>query len=671
MLGQTVFFLAVLLCASTVCAQPHLLSSKHTAAELESMLIPVGQWKPFPTAADRAAWEALPQEVREASIRQGEEALTYDWPALKAVDFLDYVRTGNRSRYEGLRNERRGRLSSLVMAECVEGKGRFLDQILNGIWVACEETWWGVPAHVGAQKAGSGLPDADEPVVALFSAGTAAQLAWAVYMLGPQLEQVSPMVLPRIRREIDRQLLTPALERDDFGWMGFGEGRRVNNWNPWVCSNWLTCALLMEQDADRRARSVEKILRCLDSFLNPYPKDGGCDEGPGYWNHAGGSLFDCLELMYRVTGGRFSVYDNALVQDIGRYIYRVHIDGSYFVNFADASPRRGGGGDLVYRYGKRINDPTMMAFGAWGAQQPQSWRSRPSRQPQQDGQQQAAQQQRQRRGGWRSSIRSFRSLVSLFGQDDLQSEKGAQPHLRDVWFPELQVFAARDQGGSAQGLYVAAKGGHNNESHNHNDVGNFIVFHDGLPVLIDAGVGAYTAQTFSSRRYEIWTMQSAYHNLPTINGVMQKDGRKFAARDLAYQNTEAAAQFSLDIAGAYPPEAGLEAWKRTVRLNRGRNVEISDRYQLNKSVSDIALTLLTPCDVTIAQPGKLVLKGEADRFGSATILYDAGKFKTITETVALDDERLAGSWDSDHLTRILLKAESPLSQDTWTVTVTP
>ena len=356
---------------------------------------------------------------------------------------------------------------------------------------------------------------------------------------------------------------------------------------------------------------------------------------------------------------------------IGRYIYRVHIDGSYFVNFADASPRRGGGGDLVYRYGKRINDPTMMAFGAWGAQQPQSWRSRPSRQPQQDGQQQAAQQQRQRRGGWRSSIRSFRSLVSLFGQDDLQSEKGAQPHLRDVWFPELQVFAARDQGGSAQGLYVAAKGGHNNESHNHNDVGNFIVFHDGLPVLIDAGVGAYTAQTFSSRRYEIWTMQSAYHNLPTINGVMQKDGRKFAARDLAYQNTEAAAQFSLDIAGAYPPEAGLEAWKRTVRLNRGRNVEISDRYQLNKSVSDIALTLLTPCDVTIAQPGKLVLKGEADRFGSATILYDAGKFKTITETVALDDERLAGSWDSDHLTRILLKAESPLSQDTWTVTVTP
>ena len=75
-------------------------------------------------------------------------------------------------------------------------------------------------------------------------------------------------------------MLTPALERDNFGWMGFREGSRVNNWNPWICSNWLTCTLLMEQDPDRRVRSVEKILRCLDNFLNPYPKDGGCDEGP-------------------------------------------------------------------------------------------------------------------------------------------------------------------------------------------------------------------------------------------------------------------------------------------------------------------------------------------------------------------------------------------------------
>ena len=673
MLGRTVLLLAGLLCVTTVYAQPDLLSRKHTAAELRAMLIPVDQWKPFPSAADRAAWEALPQETREASIVRGEAALEYDWPALKATEFLGYARVGNRSQYERLRSERRRQLSSLVMAECVEGKGRFLDQIANGIWATCEETWWGVPAHVGAQKAGSGLPDADEPVVALFSADTAAQLAWTVYMLGPQLEQVSPMILPRIQREVDRQMLTPALERDDFWWMGFA-GRTVNNWNPWINSNWLTCTLLMEQDADRRVRSVEKILRSLDQFLNPYPKDGGCDEGPGYWGRAGASLFDCLEMMHRATDGQFTVYDNALVQNIGRYIYRVHIADSYFVNFADASPRGGGSSDLVYRYGKRINDPLMMAFGAWNAQQRQrriaEWMRR---QAQQDGGQENAQQQRRRRGrgGW-GSVSSFRSLVSLFSPGNLEEvADAAPPHLRDVWFPDLQVFVARDQGGSSKGLYVAAKGGHNSESHNHNDVGNFIVFRDGLPVLIDAGVGTYTAQTFSSRRYEIWTMQSAYHNLPTINGVMQREGREFAAKDVAYKETDAAAQFSLDISGAYPPEAGVASWKRSVRMNRGKNVEVVDSYRLNKAAGDITMSLMTPCEVTVAQSGKLVLKGEEDKFGQATILYDARKLKAVMETVVLEDDRLSRSWDTDHLTRILLKAISPSKQDTWTVTVTP
>ena len=77
-------------------------------------------------------------------------------------------------------------------------------------------------------------------------------------------------------------------------------------------------------------------------------------------------------------------------------------------------------------------------------------------------------------------------------------------------------MAARSKDGSAEGLYLAAQGGHNAESHNHNDVGNFIVYADGQPAIIDVGVETYTAKTFSSQRYEIWTMQSAYHNLPSI-----------------------------------------------------------------------------------------------------------------------------------------------------------
>ncbi len=92
-----------------------------------------------------------------------------------------------------------------------------------------------------------------------------------------------------------------------------------------------------------------------------------------------------------------------------------------------------------------------------------------------------------------------------------------------MWLDGLQFMAARENPASEEGFFLACKGGHNAESHNHNDIGSFIVYCDGMPILINPGVEFYTAKTFSAARYEIWTMQSSYHNLPEINGFMQKE----------------------------------------------------------------------------------------------------------------------------------------------------
>ncbi|HTX26243.1 MAG TPA: heparinase II/III family protein [Streptosporangiaceae bacterium] len=85
-------------------------------------------------------------------------------------------------------------------------------------------------------------------------------------------------------------------------------------------------------------------------------------------------------------------------------------------------------------------------------------------------------------------------------------------------------------GGQRDGLFLAAKAAHNGEGHNHNDVGPFIVALDGRPVLIDVGVGLYTRQTFGPDRYEIWTMQSSWHDVPEVDGAAQESGREHAAR---------------------------------------------------------------------------------------------------------------------------------------------
>lgn len=607
-------------------------------------------WNPFPRLTERDAWMALPDSLKRAQVQRGEALLGYEWPALTATLTLEYVRNGNRSNYQDVRYARRHNLRDLVLAECIEGEGRFLDDIVNGVWATCEESYWGVPAHLRLQAAGWGLPDTAEPTVDLFVAETASLLAWVYYLIGSGFDAVSPLILPRLEREIRFRMLEPLLAREDFSWMGFDDtGRRVNNWNPWITSNWLTSVLLVEDDVALREAHVKKAMQTVDHFIDPYPRDGGCDEGPSYWNRAGGSLFDCLELLYGATDGHVDVYADPLVREIGRFIHRVQIADQYFINFADAPAIVSPFTPVVFNYGQRIDDAEMMALGAWAARRDdvlnQSFQHRES---------------------------IGRYLRGLFSLDAVQAADARQPLPRDVWLPEIEVMVARDKAGSSEGLMLGAKGGNNNESHNHNDIGNFVVYIDGLPVLVDAGVETYTAKTFSGRRYEIWTMQSGYHTLlPTVDGVMQAPGADFKATAVSYQADDAQAGLSLDIAASYPAEAKIARWQRQLTLTRGEAVTVVDDYELGAAAEEISLSLVTPCAVELAagqvnlSPASLPDGREA---GAATFSYPADIFSVTTENVPITDSRLRPIW-GESLTRVVLTAKNPATSGTWEFSV--
>jgi hypothetical protein len=630
---------AVPLLARAADAAPrrNLLTSAWPAGRIPAVLTPRERFHPFPTAADRPAWNGLPADARAALVRSGERQLKTPWEILPATLFLEYARNGNRSRYEAVRDGRRRKLQELVMAECAEGQGRFADEIANGVWLICEETFWGVPAHLGAQRAGVGLPDAAEPIVELFAGETASLLAWTAYLTGPRLAAVSKLIPERIRLELDRRILTPCLTRDDFSWMGF-TGKPLNNWTPWICSNWLTAALLQEFDEKRRQAAVAKILRSLDIFLEGYADDGGCDEGPGYWGRAGASLFDCIDLLGAASSsGAETAFRQPLIREIGRYICRAHIDNDWYTNFGDAPARVSPNGDLIYRYGQRVQDAQMMAHGAFAAFYGDA------------------------AGLPDDSI--SRQLPGLFHLAELRQAQRAQALSRDVWLPGIEVMAARVKDNSAEGLYLAAQAGHNGKSHNHNDVGNFVVYANGQPAIVDVGVETYTAKTFSAKRYEIWTMQSAYHNCPTIDGAMQSAGRQFASSEVSYQADDAAAELRMNLAGAYPQEANLAWWRRTLRLQRARNeIELVDDYSLRQPAKAITLTLMTPCAVKQEAAGKLAL---GDR---VTVLYDAAAFTPVIEEIRIDDAHLRGTW-GDRLSRILLRAADPPQHATWTTRI--
>ncbi|WP_081722130.1 heparinase II/III domain-containing protein [Geminisphaera colitermitum] len=644
---------------------PNLFSGKYAVEELRALLVSRADWKPFPTIDDRDAWaRSNPQMLGEA-LREADALLAraYSWPALPATHALAYTRTGERNLYQKNAYEKRRVLALMLLAEIHENKGRFIDSIINGVWSICEETFWGSPAHA------EGLPDITLTNIDLYTAETAALLAWTDYFLSPRFDAVSPRIRTRIRAEIDRRVLTPLHEvryplPHNLWWMLKSKnGRRPNNWTPWICSNWINAILLIETDGQRRAEMISRALGILDNYVNAHPLDGGCDEGPSYWDAAAAAVYDATALLNLATrdgheGFRY-VYQNEKIRDMARYIYRAQISGNYFVNFADARPVVYVDSALAWRFGRDIGDRDMQRFALS--------QRRPDAASRFEG---------------LFNRHSSRLFFELFLGDAFHASSSPPPPLpQTTWLPDLQVMIAREKAGSDQGFFVAAKGGHNDESHNHNDVGNVIVYHDGAPVLIDVGRGTYTRRTFNEERYTLWFVRSEYHNVPAINGHEQRAGMSFRAREVSFAEEGAErVRMTMDIAPAYPAEARVEKWQRTVLLHRGEAVTIEDAVKLSTPSANVDRSavwhFMTCHPARVAKPGEVIIPmPNADAGGTArwfVLHYDARRIEASIEKLELtqpEDVELRQHW-GDSLYRINLKAISPGADDSFRFRIT-
>lgn len=639
---RIILLLFILLSANTNAQaqrkERHILS-RFSEADVAGSLISRTDWKPFPQTA--AEWQArLPDTLRQRLIKKGESWLGKDWPAISASLLLTSVRTGDRTEYSNFQSKRRAHLMSLVMAEAVEGKGRFAEDIMNGVWSTCEETYWGIPVHLYLQKARLGLPDVEEPTVDLVSAETAVMLALTDYLVGPVLDSKSKLLRPRIQYELNRRVLTP-LETARYNYLGNVDQKPVNNWNPWIISNWQLTNLLMEKDEARRAKNLHYSMLLLDNYFNSLGDDGGCDEGPSYWFLAGGSTFDALEILNQVTKGKVNVYQEPLVRNMAAYIYKTHIAGNYFINTADASPTITIDAPFLYRVGKAINDPLLIQLATWAysrSSQPISGETNTKQRALFD---------------WLSLPEMANVVASL---KNLKA-----PELISVWFSDIQLMGART---SNNRLYVASHGGHNNESHNHNDVGDFIIYANDAPVIIDAGSGTYTAKTFSAERYNSWYNTSPYHNLPTINSIPQSAGRKFEATNVTYAHTATTSDLRMDIETAYPTTTSLKKWTRTIKTTPKNTIEIGDEYEATATLKSLSQTFMTICTVNTSQPGKLIFEQANGK--KVSLDYDAAKWKVSVEKLPLDqpdDKVFRQKWQVQDIFRVLLTNTSLSAQD--------
>jgi Heparinase II/III-like protein. len=577
------------------------------------LLAPQGERIAYPKADEREKWAAIDIDFKAQIIAAAKEYAQIEYPTLTADLFISFTRDGNRKIFENPYFLRRKKLIASVLYECLTLDGLEMDNIINGIWLICEESSWVVSAHNGSgSTAEKPLPDVQNPYIDLFAAQTAATLALVCHLLEDKLNAVTPLIVRRVASEMETRIFTPFFTRDDFWWMGMIP-TTINNWTPWILSSLLPCLAVFEKDALRLAEGIERAMRMLDSYVAVMPEDGGCDEGASYWNVAGASLLDCLESIQTLTAGKISFYNHPHIAAIGLFPANAHIHGPYYWDFADCDARPILDGERLYTYGNRIKNNRLRDLGASLA-----WEDRvllPKDTPQ--------------------FARVLDRLFTIIPRANM-------PKSADVILPDLQVWAK-----CSGDLYAAIKGGHNSESHNHNDVGSFILYNAGEPVLIDVGNMVYTAKTFGPDRYTLFNTRSRNHNLPLIGEYEQQVGGEKKALEVVLTDDFA----QMDLRACYPDEAGIVALNRRLEQN-GDSFFLTDAIQLRQAAK-ITWVFMLAGEPQLGN-GILVCRGVKIRFNA--------ELAPSVEAIEITDARMARNFPG-FVYRVTLQAPESLARE--------
>lgn len=135
-------------------------------------------------------------------------------------------------------------------------------------------------------------------------------------------------------------------------------------------------------------------------------------------------------------------------------------------------------------------------------------------------------------------------------------------------------------------------------------------------------------------------MQSQWHNCPTINGIQQKNGKKYFASNVSFTSSDHSFGFSADIAGAYPEEAEVKSWVRSIEFDRKLNqIKVKDQYLVNKRIEPMKVHFITP--LKTQQNKDVVTFG-----GRLAMAFHSNLFTVVTDSKAIpeNDYLMRDSW---------------------------
>jgi len=623
---------------------PSVLTAAFRAEQLTQAIAAGAAQVPFPRAADRSAWAGIDAASRAEILAHAENLVAQPWPVLTLSQRLAFERTGSRRAFEAPYFDRRRRLTILTLAATADPHPRWADALIDGIGLLLEELSWCLPAHdapPGGQR--RRLPDPADPVLDLFAAETGALLAWIGYLHADLLTGLG--LHTPLRKEVTTRVLRPFADGGRQHWW-FGD---QSNWNPWIVANVLTCATLLAAEEHLAAAIVPQALASLDGYLAAVPADGGCAEGILYWWRSPASLFEALDVLsWSDPAGAEQVLATPLLAAMARYPLLTHLGGDWWASLADGVarvPEPGPGIDkdrhppaLWHRFATAVRAADSATLAASFPRSLQVHQA------------------------------AYRCLVTLFDPGWRATPMTDAPPAPDAWLPHTQLLTVSSPDSR---LRLVAKGGHNDEPHNHLDVGSVVLAAGGEPVLIDVGTGQYSATSFSTGRYATWFTQSQFHCVPEVDGVAQGVGARFRAEVL----TQADRTLDLELAGAYPVEAGIRSWRRSLRMTEA--LQVTETWELDRAGHQVRLHLMLAQAPEQDGEGGWLLRGPSGAARAVLTLTPddpaaahapAAPVTSAVERIDLADPILRRVW-GDQVARLTLTVAAAPARGhlTWTV----
>lgn len=493
----------------------------------------------------------LMSPVRERALQE-----LSSMPELTDELYAEFRQTGRRIGFESVYFERRRHLGRAVLSILTgppddPERDKLIASAIAKFTSIVDDVSWALPAHVNWHN--NDLSGKDPFEIDLLCAETANQMGEILDLLG---DLVPVALQKRLRARLQSQIFENYLNNPErHHWT-----RATHNWNAVCHYGVLGAALSQLHDPAQLAQMLWRARTSLPLFLSGFTKDGGCSEGVGYWNYGFGWFAYSNEQLETRTGGALSFFEgDEHIRKIARFAPAMALAGGVMVNFSDNLVDGKLNPAILAYLGERLHEPAC---------------------------------QREADNCYRRYIeaginldaeRSDAQLARLFLRCP-EEVPGADSSLAvDTYLPDLAVLVAHGRDTRGHAWDFAAKAGHNDEHHNHNDCGSFILSIDGVCLLSEIGAPEYVKDFFGPKRYEFLAARSKGHSLPVINGIEQAPGREFDSLVLLHELSPEKAEFVIDGTAAYPPEAACRQWVRNFAFDKSAGrLRVRDSFDLSR-----------------------------------------------------------------------------------------